>query len=248
MTDQFDPFGDFETAGYLRNSQQVKDQAIIKILEHERYRTQLPKAVDFLSGVKHIGYRDFLQVHKILFSDLYPWAGQDRAHTMPDRAVIKGPVLFCHPADCERAIRHGLALAQEGDRMAEQPGRIMGMFAYGHPFLDGNGRTMLLVHAELCTRANMSIDWLRTDKTRYLQALTKEIAEPNLGHLDAYIKPFISGPISREQWLRAATDIRGLDGSSRAATELTPRYEDPGIATRQQEFDRRRNYDLDRGL
>ncbi|MGS1117440.1 Fic/DOC family protein [Castellaniella sp. UC4442_H9] len=244
----FDPFGDFETAGYLRNSQRVKDQSIIKILEHERYRTQLPKAVDFLASVKHISYQDFLHVHKILFSDLYPWAGQDRAHTMPDRAVIKGSVLFCHPADCERAIRHGLALAQEGGSMAEQPGRVMGIFAYGHPFLDGNGRTMLLVHAELCMRAGMSVDWLRTDKARYLQALSKEIAEPNLGHLDAYMRQFVTGPISRDQWLQAAADIRGLDGWGGSGAETTPRYEDPGVAARQREFDRRRNYDLDRGL
>ncbi|WP_084136082.1 Fic family protein [Pollutimonas bauzanensis] len=42
----------------------------------------------------------------------------------------------------------------------------MGMFAYGHPFLDGNGRTMLVVRSELCFRANMSVDWTQTQKAR----------------------------------------------------------------------------------
>lgn len=201
---EFDPFGDFATAGYLRNSQREKDPQIIKVLEHQLYRTMLPKALDYLAGVRRIDYKAFLQVHRILFEGLYPWAGQDRAHTMPDRAVIKGDVVFCHPQDCERAVMHGLRLAQEGGQMAEHPGRIMGMFAYGHPFLDGNGRTMLLVHAELCSRAEMSVDWSRTDKDRYLGALTREIAEPTVGHLDAYLRPFIAPPIPREQWMQTA--------------------------------------------
>ncbi|WP_226981161.1 Fic family protein [Vibrio litoralis] len=28
----------------------------------------------------------------------------------------------------------------------------MGFFAYGHPFIDGNGRIMLIIHNELCHR------------------------------------------------------------------------------------------------
>lgn len=248
MSKQFDPFGDFATAGYLRNTQREKDPAIIKVLEHQLFRTMLPKVLDFLAGRRRIDYQDFLQVHRILFQELYPWAGQDRAQTMPDRAVIKGDVFFCHPRDCERAVMHGLRLAQEGGRIAEQPGRIMGMFAYGHPFLDGNGRTMLLVHAELCTRAGMSVDWCRTDKDLYLDALTREIAEPQAGHLDAYLQPFITPPIARELWLQTVADIRGLDGAARAQPENAPRYADPVIAAQQEQFDKRRDYDLGRGL
>jgi cell filamentation protein len=244
----FDPFGDFATAGYLRNSQREKDPAIIKVLEHQLFRTMLPKALDYLSGRRRIDYKDFLQVHKLLFQYLYPWAGQDRGQTMPERAVIKGDVVFCHPRDCERAVMHGLRLAQEGGRIAEQPGRIMGMFAYGHPFLDGNGRTMLLVHAELCTRAGMSVDWSRTEKDSYLTALTREIADPQAGHLDAYLKPFIGPQIPPERWLQTVNDLRGLDGTAHALPEHAPRYADPGVSARQQQFDQRRNYDLDMGL
>jgi fido (protein-threonine AMPylation protein) len=34
----------------------------------------------------------------------------------------------------------------------KEPSKVMGLFAYGHPFLDGNGRTMLIIHSELCRR------------------------------------------------------------------------------------------------
>jgi fido (protein-threonine AMPylation protein) len=29
--------------------------------------------------------------------------------------------------------------------MRERPGEVMGYFAHGHPFLDGNGRTIMVV-------------------------------------------------------------------------------------------------------
>src|SRR3954468_7897067 len=57
----------------------------------------------------------------------------------------------------------------------------MGYLAYGHPFLDGNGRTIMVIHAELARRAGFGIDWSATDKDRYLAALTQEIDTPGQG-------------------------------------------------------------------
>jgi cell filamentation protein len=52
--------------------------------------------------------------------------------------------------------------------MREKPGVIMGYLAYGHPFLDGNGRTIIVVHGVMAQRAAISIDWAATDKAGYL--------------------------------------------------------------------------------
>jgi cell filamentation protein len=49
----FDPFGDFDTAGYLRNFEQEKNLRIVKIAAHELFRAQLPCALDYLSTKKH---------------------------------------------------------------------------------------------------------------------------------------------------------------------------------------------------
>ena len=54
----------------------------------------------------------------------------------------------------------------------------MGYLAYGHPFLDGNGRTIMVIHTELAQRAGISIEWAATSKTEYLTALTQEIETP----------------------------------------------------------------------
>lgn len=239
----FDPFSDFETAGYLRNAAGEKDLDLVKIAEHQLFRAQLPTALKFLESRKQISYSDFLEVHRILFAGFYPWAGQDRAITFPDRAVLRGDVYFAHPMDCRRAVEVGLTMANIREQMRSRPGHIMGLFAYGHPFLDGNGRTILVIHTELCFRAGLSIDWTRISKTPYLQALTEEIKDPNGGHLDRYLRPYIDAPIARDQWLMSVDQIPGLDGTAGTANS-TASYSEPDVAKKYREFEQQRRYDL----
>jgi len=86
----FDPFRDYETAGYLRNFQGEKDLEIVKVAEHDLFKAQLPSAMQYLAGCKHIEYENFLKVHEILFSGLYPWAGQDRPLSCPIGTCPRG--------------------------------------------------------------------------------------------------------------------------------------------------------------
>lgn len=186
----FDPFNDFETAGYLRNNFKEKDLLKIKKIEHDAFSENLPDALRYLSSKKIITYNDFLKIHEILFSDFYPWAGQDRLTTSPNIAISKSDTTFANPQDIKMAINEGLRLGQM--KMSKSPGVVMGMFAFGHPFLDGNGRTMLLVHMELCQRAGFSISWANTNKKDYLDSLSKEIDTPDMRILDDYLLNFIN--------------------------------------------------------
>lgn len=83
----FDPFRDFETRGYLRNSLNEKNLVLVKEAEQDLFQANLPQAFHYLSLCDVLGYHDFLKVHEILFSDLYPWAGQDRSITAPNAAI-----------------------------------------------------------------------------------------------------------------------------------------------------------------
>jgi cell filamentation protein len=98
--------------------------------------------------------------------------------------------------------------------MATKPGEVMGYFAYGHPFLDGNGRTIMVVHAELAERTGISIDWAATSKVEYLAALTREIERPGIRHLDGYLKPFLREAVGIERLVGHVVSTRGLDGRS----------------------------------
>ena len=178
------------------------------------FRAGLDDALVYLSTKAQLTYGDFLVVHKTLFSEIYPWAGKDRYELLPDKAISKADVKFCHPQEIERSIEYGLSLGQNKDVMRERPGEIMGLFAYGHPFLDGNGRTMLLIHTELCYRAGFSIEWERTTKIDYLTALSQEIEKPRGHPLDHYLSQFIGKPRNRDSWGGAIRSIQGLDGQS----------------------------------
>jgi cell filamentation protein len=115
--------------------------------------------------------------------------------------------------------------------MKANPGEIMGYLAYGHPFLDGNGRTIMTVHSVLAQRAGFSIDWSATTKDAYLDALTKEIETPSKGHLDTYLKPFMRRPIAYEQLAIAIVQAPGLDGSVQDAAldEVLGNTDEPAV-------------------
>ncbi|PRA34105.1 Fic/DOC family protein [Pseudomonas poae] len=214
----FDPFGDFETAGYLQNVLRLKDPSEVKESEHLSFELSMEDALDYLSKKASIDFESVRKVHEILFSDFYPWAGKDRSELVPHLAVFKGSqddprhTVFEHPLSIKRSVDYALELASNKKRFKDRPGDVMGQLAFAHPFLDGNGRTILLVFMELCYRAKFAIEWSRTNKDDYLRALSLEIGDPFKGYLNDYLKPFVVEIAHRDEWPEMIGGIKGLDG------------------------------------
>lgn len=209
----FDPFGDFASRGYLRNHAAQSDLEKVKQLEHSAFRGNVARAMDALASRDHLEYADLQQVHSILFSEIYPWAGEDRRVNAPDLEITKAGIngMFSHPFDIELAANHALDRGQNAAVMRDRPGEIMGYLAHAHPFLDGNGRAIMTVHAELCRRAGIHIDWSQTEKSAYLSALTNELQSPGKGHLDSYLSPFVrDGALDRSANVMRLQTIAGL--------------------------------------
>lgn len=72
----FDPFKDFASAGYLRNTAREKDPQIVKQIEHALFTANLQDATAWLKKRRNLQDDDFLKVHQILFGGFYPWAGR----------------------------------------------------------------------------------------------------------------------------------------------------------------------------
>ncbi|MBK4997796.1 molybdenum cofactor guanylyltransferase MobA [Pseudomonas sp. S31] len=214
----FDPFDDYESAGYLRNAFKLKDPEQIKRMEHLAFEASLEEAIALLAAPTRITYETLLELHQLLFADFYPWAGKDRAQVAPRLAVFKGTdtdprhTAFCPPDQIRHWASHALQLGQDHARFTQRPGEVLGLLADAHPFLDGNGRTILLVFMELCHRAGFAIDWAGTSKQDYLAALSAEINQPAQGHLDRYLKPFLLKVSDRQAWPEVIGSIKGLDG------------------------------------
>jgi cell filamentation protein len=224
----FDPFGDFAQAGYLRNVDGLKDLDEVKVQEHAFFLANVEEALATLRKKRGpIEYRDFLKTHRILFGGFYPWAGKDRLELGVGQFVGKGERVHFEAAErCRMAVDHGLQLGNDRDVMRAQPGTVMGMFAWGHPFLDGNGRAMLVIHAELCRRASMSIDWTASTKEGYLEALTRELADPGK-HLDTYLLPLARTLARRANLAEYLKTLPGLDGLEEADENIAYAADDP---------------------
>lgn len=63
----FDPFGDFETAGYLQNSLKLKDPTEVKESEHLAFEASIEDALAYLAKKKTIDFKSVLKTHEILF-------------------------------------------------------------------------------------------------------------------------------------------------------------------------------------
>jgi cell filamentation protein len=227
----FDPFGDFESRGYLRNTAQEKDLEIVRRLEHVSFTTGLDEAFNQLFAVNQLTYQDVLNAHRTLFEAVYPWAGEDRTDNAPELAISRGGVLFAHPQDIRRATDTALTKGQTNEFMRQKPGEVMGYLAFGHPFLDGNGRTIMVVHSVLAQRAGISIDWASTDKSAYLSALTQEIDNPGKGHLDNYLRPFVRTAIAQDQLATHIKEVPGLSGVV-GGDEVVGKIDEPAVKER----------------
>jgi cell filamentation protein len=189
----FDPFGDFESEGYLRNFPKFKDGK--QLSDHERLACAsfASAAASHLKKSRRIGYSDVLAVHEVLFKHVFPWAGQDRLATAPQLLISKAGLgnIFALPGHEKRAMDYALQLAADPTIMRSKPGEIMGHMAHAHPFLDGNGRAFMLVHNELCRRAGLHVNWFDVGSGEYLRALTLELQDPGKGILDRFLKPYL---------------------------------------------------------
>jgi cell filamentation protein len=188
-----DPFGDYESAGYLRNVYGVHDLELIGHLETAVFQQEVLGTVRYLRRVPLLQYEHVTETHRQLFISLYPWAGQDRSITAPTIAIAKGGynTLFAHPAACRIAAEHALRHGQDLNYLRTHPGEVFGYLAHSHPFLEGNGRTILTIFAELTRRAGFHIEWESIDKRQFLNALTEELLHPGRGIMDQLVLPYV---------------------------------------------------------
>ena len=172
-----------------------------------------------------------LTTHAILFGAVYPWAGQDRSQTAAKLTISRGTVIFANAAEIRPAVEFALRKGRDRDYMKARPGEIMGYLAWAHPFLDGNGRTIMTVHSVLAQRAGFSIDWGTTNKDAYLDALAEEIENPQKRRLDSYLEPFVRDPIAYEQLATVIVQAPGLIGGVQDTNlhEILGTTEEPAV-------------------
>jgi cell filamentation protein len=203
-----DPWGSYETQGYLRNRYKEKDLRLVGRLETAAFEQEVVQVVRFLRRLRSLSYEHVTATHQKLFHSVYPWAGQDRSVTAPHIAIVKAgyKTLFAHPADVKRAAEYALRLGQDTAYLQRHPGEVFGYLAHAHPFLEGNGRAILTIFAELSRRGGFHVEWEAIDKVDFLETLTRELLQPGKAIMDRLVLPHVrEGALSID---RTATRLR----------------------------------------
>lgn len=185
----FDPFGDYHSRGYLRNLFGEKNLETVKDLEISAFKLNIDAAINEIAS-REINYKTFKFTHRSLFESIYPWAGEDRASNAPDIAIAKAGYekMFCHPKSVKIASEYAL---KDFGTSEFCPGTCFSGLAHAHPFLDGNGRTILTFHSEIMRRTEKHVEWEKTNKDDFLTALTNDLNNPDQGFFADYLNPYI---------------------------------------------------------
>jgi cell filamentation protein len=157
----------------LKNKLGIKNNEALAIAEREITSLKLL----MLYNMPIIGTYDLknlCKIHKIIFEDIYEWAGQIRKGEF----LSKGDSIFCRgiyiPENAYKIFTNileednlcGLNKSNFIERLAYYMGEVNAL----HPFREGNGRTCREFFRQLSLSANYILDFSKTGKEELLEA------------------------------------------------------------------------------
>jgi cell filamentation protein len=171
-------YEDFEGYCYpgtdiLKNKLGIKNDDALTIAEREITSLKLLKLYN-MPVVENFNLKTLCEIHKIIFEDIYEWAGQTRRGDF----LSKGNSIFCRGPYIDENAKVifgnilkennlcGLSKMKFIDRMAYYMGEINAL----HPFREGNGRTAREFFRQLSLNAKYTLDFTKTEKRKLLTA------------------------------------------------------------------------------
>ncbi len=138
-------------------------------------------------------------IHKILFQDIYDFAGELRTVN-----ISKGNFRFVPVMYLSEAVKTIESMPQNSfDEIVEKYVEMN----VAHPFREGNGRSMRLwLDHMLCVELQKTIDWSQIDKEKYLSAM--ERSPVNDLEIKAVLGEALTDDINNRQLF-----MKGLDHS-----------------------------------
>ncbi|MED4057215.1 Fic/DOC family protein (plasmid) [Niallia taxi] len=128
-------------------------------------------------GLKHLQ-----KIHKFIFQDIYPFAGELR-----QEQIEKGTTPFAHPLHLDENARslfkdlknEKFLKGLDKEKFSERASHYLTEINILHPFREGNGRTQREFLRTLGLKNGFEIDWSRMDENEMLQASIKSVFRDN---------------------------------------------------------------------
>lgn len=158
----------------LRNKFDIEDGHQLQALEFQLSAMRTAGAIAFAEQHRHQDEQCWLGVHRILFGDIYAWAGNLRTVELAKGSSSFAPMRALNgyadreilPAFRDRARDAGTDELLFTAALAE----CWGELNFLHPFREGNGRSTQIFVGALAHRHGRGIDWSRVDRTEEIVA------------------------------------------------------------------------------
>jgi len=129
-------------SGLLRNQQDISDPDVLLFVESSAVTRRLKELYE--NPIKIKGVESLFEIHKLLFQDIYSWAGKKR-----NVEISKDGKQFFPTTHFDNAFRFIDSLISDFKRIpkenqkqiAQKLAEILDNVNYLHPFREGNGRT-----------------------------------------------------------------------------------------------------------
>lgn len=180
MTDEKGPYWNSHSDAYqypdstvLRNRFDAQDGAELEALELNATLARMPQVHTYMQD-KKITFKLWQDIHRILFQDVYEWAGQIRTVQLS-----KGGTLFAHPqhiqSEADRVFKELRGEDHLNDISQTELSRRLAYYFSEcnalHPFREGNGRVQKLLFSELVRRLGYRIEWKQLSNDEHLRGV-----------------------------------------------------------------------------
>jgi cell filamentation protein len=140
------------------------------------------------------GLAHLQKFHRVLFGDVYEWAGQTRSVD-----ISKPGARFCHWRYIEDQVSATLGpLAAEGYLVGYNQEAFLRSLAhyYGelnvrHPFREGNGRTVRAFLRQLAAAAGYQLDWSELSRSENVEACRAHLMSADTSRLISVLRPVV---------------------------------------------------------
>lgn len=222
--------------GTLRNLFDERDAATLGRLEYvetaERQRELLAGEVAIARTYDAAHVR---AIHRHLFQDVYPWAGEYRTVEMFEGvgrgfAEVRSGEVDRYLADVHQLVASTPWLELEHDAFAQRAATVFAYLNQAHPFREGNGRTSKVFMEHVAERSRFSLDYSRVSPEQVNQA--SMLSRPDMLAYepvpDSLVPVFEHIALERTSTSTPALEQAGRERSPRSASY--PRA--PGTAPR----------------
>jgi cell filamentation protein len=157
----------------LKNKLGIRDDNALTIAEREITSLKLLKLYN-MPLLGEFNFEALHKIHKIIFEDIYEWAGQMRRGDF----LSKGNSIFCRGQYIvenakiifENILRENNLLGLNKSKFIERMAYYMGEINALHPFREGNGRTAREFFRQLSINAKYTLNFSKIEKEELLTA------------------------------------------------------------------------------